>query len=368
MSLLTFGDVQNSRIPGMLGLNPTDPRLLQWTNQAVYRLLLKGRYWGSYGVYKICVSGSSITLPREIATIEAVQLNGVYSAPHDQWFEFIEARSSVCWGEDWSFGCCGWNEANAQGRYCTFADIIGTDKKLALACDQLADVGKQVLVLGYDQNGNWIRSLQNGVMADGELVAYSQGAGTQTVNYFTTLTAMQLPANMTGQSYCYEHSTTTNANRLIGQYAYNDTRPSWARYQFPSLRFLDQLNPAQSATSPLTPAQLATRANPFAPASCTRPNVMVKAMCKREFIPVATANDYLLLGCLPAIEIMVEALKKAEDVDSATDKIQIRAVGEAAAAQKLDEELDHYLGAGRRQVLNFMGSSNSGFDPVFNPL
>ena len=70
---VTLADLQASRIPAALGLCPTDPRIIAWCNEAQERLLYEGKWFGTVATFNICATNGYITLPREIATIEAIK-------------------------------------------------------------------------------------------------------------------------------------------------------------------------------------------------------------------------------------------------------------------------------------------------------
>lgn len=349
----TYGDLQASRIPALMGVGPTDTRLLAWTNEAIQRLLISGKWWGTVARFNICATSGCITLPKQIATIEAVNLNGAPTPVRDFWYEFIanglgtrqsQAPSGAATGTGcncWP-GCCGMNEAIYRGQYPVFTDISGTTSKANFICDLAADVGNQVLVLGYDQNGNWIRTLQNGVYADGEVLTLAQTPGVISQNFFQIITGIQFVSAMNGQSWLYGYDTSKSPAvlTLLGHYQYDETKPSYARYYFPSI-----LSSQSSSSS-----------------GCTQTKVEIVG--KLDFVPVKNATDYLLIGNLPALKEMMSAIKKAENEATSVAANQIIASGMATAMAILDQELDHQLGSGRTIGMTFAGSSVGDNDEV----
>jgi len=357
---ITLADAKNSRLPSQVGACANDPitgqtdtRFLNLLNEAQERLLICGKWWGTVQKWRFCATDGCVALPSQFATLEAVAVCGRPIAVRDQFYEFLEngfgirgqtvvspttgTTTPCCGGVS---GVCGIQEALYRGHYCTFADVQPTGKKLNLVCDKLTDVGKTVLVFGYDDNNNWIRTVQGGVVADGELIILAQGAGTVSVNNFSTVTDIQPPNNLDGQWWLYEYTVSTAAKRLIGQYQYFDLRPYFARYFFPGI-------------IPFAPVP---------PGACAQ--VLVEALVKLEFIPVKKDTDYLLIGCLPALKEMMMALQKAEDEPDALRKVQILSAGQTLAKQILDQQLDHYLGTGRKMGMNIVGSSIGDVIPV----
>lgn len=230
-------------------------------------------------------------------------------------------------------------EALYRGRFCTFKDIIPTGKKLNFVCDLASDVGKQVLALGYDDNGNWIRTNQGGTIKDGELVAFAQGAGTNSTNNFSSINDLQLPSNMDGQSWLYEYKVSDATRRLIGKYEYFETRPHYARYFFPSI-----------TTSTCDDNECCQTA--------------VEIIGKFEFIPVKVDTDYLIIGNIPALKELCVAIVNAEKAPDSIAKNQIMTSGYAMAMNELDSELRHYRGSGLVTGINIVGSSIYNNNPV----
>lgn len=322
-------------------MNPGDPRLLQLINDSEQRMLFMGKYWGTYQTWSMCATNGCLTLPRQFATIEAVSVCNKPVKIHDLLFEFLEN------GFGTGRARCGLNEANYKGNFPVFSDIIPTGKKLQVVCDFTADAGLPFLALGYDDNGNWIRTLQNGVMLDGEIIPMATGNGTLSVNNFSTVTDLQPPVS-TGQKWLYEWNVADGTPRMIGQYQNDETRPSYARYYFPWLAAYTSVNCSATPPSPLK-------------------QIKVEAVAKMEFIPVVNPNDYLIIGNLQALKEMVMILNNAEnEADAMTRAQQISQGVEMAVVPILEMELDHQLGSGRRIGINLQGSGMPDGEPVHN--
>jgi hypothetical protein len=349
---VTLGDAKNSRLPSQIGACPTDPRFLDLLNEATQRFVFAGLWYGTVQKWRFCATDGCVALPSQFATLEAVAVCGQPIALRDQFYEFLDngfgirgqtivspttgTTSPCCGGVS---GVCGVQEALYRGNYPVFSDIVPGGKQLQLVCDKLSDVGKPVLCLGYDDNNNWIRTVQNGVVQDGEVVSLSQAPGTNSVNNFSVVTDLQPPSNLDGQWWLYEFTVSGATQRLIGQYQYFDVRPSFARYFFPAII------PQVSTTG-----------------TCSQ--ILVEALVKLEFIPVKNDTDYLIIGNLPALKELMMALSKAEDEPDPLRKVQIVAAGMTIGKQILDQQLDHYLGTGRKMGMNIIGSSIGDVHPV----
>jgi hypothetical protein len=365
MPRLTLQDVYNSRIPQAIGACAPDPRIIAIVNEAQQRLLSKGMWWGSCAKYRLAAYGSEIAMPAELDTIETMAINHVPVPVHDFWFEFLDhgfgtrSRNEVgSASPPTTFGgvsgCLGLSEANLRGNFPTFRSLTTTTDplKIVLQCDIAADVGVPVTVLGYDANGNWIRTIQSGIWTDGEVIALAQGAGTTSVNTFSRVTDIQFNLPRVGQCWLYELDTVTSVTILSGWYQWWETRPSYARWLLPSVF---PPSPTSGCTPPATAAQTWTTEQIPAPSSTCSPS-LIEIIGKKAYIPVSLPTDYLIIQNIPALKLMAQCVKKQEDAVSQSDVAE--AMGfETLALKELDDELDHHLGSGRRIGMNIQGSN-----------
>lgn len=349
MPRTTLLDAKNEGLPSAIGACPGDARFLLRLNTAQRRLLKRGKYWGTFSRYRLCVTEGCVSLPPQIAALESVAVCGRPLRLHDQWFEFLENGLGIQQVQSSGIGgCCGAgsgciDDAKYRGRYPTFADVTGVDKKLLLICDLNADVGVDVLVMGYDENNNWIRTVQGGVMSDGKIITLAQSPGTVSINnIFSIITDIQLPVR-DGQCWLYSlappYDPGTSDKVMLGNYQYFETRPSYARYYIGGI-----LSGSNGDGCNLT---------------------TVDVMAKHDFIPAVKDNDYLVIGNLDALEFMIQALEKYRNAVSQTQ------VGEAVAFEKLaehelDKELDHYRGSGVVTGITVSGNDIGVAEPVPN--
>jgi hypothetical protein len=329
----TLGDVRESDLPAALGWCPTDSRVALRVNEAQQRLLNKGKWWGTVGKYQIAATSGIITLPREFAVIEQAAVCNDPVPVRDFWFEFI-ANGFGTRDED---NPHGYAEAVYRGRYPIITSLSGVGNKLRFKCDLAADEGTPVRIVGKDDSGNWIRSEESGTWVDGELITLTRTPGTLSVNGYTEITGIQFPGPASGQSWLYEE-TDAGVQTLIGNYQYNESRPSYARYFFPSI-----YNVAAGDT------------------------VLVQVLAKREYIPVVLDTDYLIVGNIPALKEMCQSIEIRRKATGQTD-IVLAEAHEQKAVQLLEEELDHYLGSGRRIGAQVVGAGIGESDPIYNPL
>ena len=103
--------------------------------------------------------GCTITLPREIRTPLAVNIEGTPLYFRNKWYEFHYNGSGTGVQVPWA-----WDGAEMSP---CFMDIINSSPLIAVA-DLKTDLSAQLRIFGYDSNGNWIRSQQpDGTWIDG---------------------------------------------------------------------------------------------------------------------------------------------------------------------------------------------------------
>jgi hypothetical protein len=325
----TLFSVRNSRIPAVLGLCPDDPKFRHILNEAQERLITTGSWWGTFGRYRCLANNGILVWPRQIAGIFAAAVSSVPIKTRDIFFEFSE----LGYGIEGPM-TCGLVLKDA-GNLPVFQPISGNTSQVKVYCDLVADVNTPVLLLGHDANGNWIRTVQNGAYADGEVVLAST-TGTLSVNIFEDVTGVQLQQR-NGPVRLYSYDTVTAVQIAIGVYDYDETNP-WYR-----VSRIEGLNSPAVASNPVT----------------------IDVACKFEFIPAIKDTDYLLIGCLPALKDMCSAIVAAEDEPTQAAKAQSIQAGMAMAQAALEQELRHYNGAPESSV-NVQGSSGPTGEPIVN--
>ncbi len=319
---LTLSDAKNSRISVAINIAPTDPRFIHYLNEAVERLIPLGHWQGTTGRYRIQVNSTALTLPPQLVTLEGIAMNGTPLPLRDRVYEFVGAGPGPQADSDYTL-----DQVIERGTACVFADIVGTDKKLNVMCDVDLDVGKEIRLLGYDADGNWIRTKVSGAYVDGEPVLLSTTPGITSSNIFSAITGIQCPSTLEGQWWLSEVSTVDGSARIIGRYQYWETLPEYKRYLIPF-----------SGTDAST----------------------VECIGKHRFIPVKADTDYLIVGSRGALKLACMALRAEDDhLFSEANLMWARAVA------ILDAELGHATGAGVRTIMQVI---NTGGDNEPLPL
>lgn len=308
----TLGDLKDADqcdLGSVLNIAPNDARFTRFVNQAVRRLLETGEhFWGSHARFLFCLNDHCVTLPRQIANIEAVAVCDWPMPIRNSWFEFLENGYGISGCDD---GSCGGSGVKPRGTACCFTDILGTNKKIRVYADVAEAAGAKITLQGYDENKNWIRTQVGGEWIDGEQVLISTTVQV-TTKFFTSLTSVLKPET-NGTVRLYEYDTTLTTQRAMAVYEPDEKRPNYRRYLIPGL------NDSGGA--------------------CENSKVTIEA--KLEFIPVKNDEDWLLIGNMDAIKLACQAIRKEN-----ADLWQEGEVYWAKAKRALQNELSHRRGGG----------------------
>lgn len=312
-----------------------DTRLANYINEAVMRLLPKGKWVGTTARMRICVNSNCLTWPRQIETIETFSICGVPGTVRSQWYEFADfgpgQQNGSCGTGYLDSNYCSGNNLIDRGTACAFDDIAETGNRLKLYADLPEDDGVEVLVQGWDENGNWI--LTNGGNTNGESVQLSGFAAVTTQSKFLRggLTAIQKPITK-GPVRLYDWNPTTGVQRPLGIYEPDETVPEYRRSYVPGLS--DDYRCCGQTDE-----------------SCTKKTVYV--IGKLKFIPVRNDTDYVLIGNIPALKDMCQSIKKRED-----NLMQEAVLYEASAIKCLEDELSSYYGDSTVDPVRAMNAGN----------
>jgi hypothetical protein len=339
---LTYGQlVSDSRITIPLNLNATDPRLLKYVNEACERIFWKGEnFWGLTQRFLICVRNGCITLPRQIASMESIWLCGQPLQIRNQWFESLSSGPGLqqnCGnnGSSNTLGCGnngflfnwngGWGNTYDRGTACTFRDIFGLTSKVRVYCDAEEAADAVIVIQGYDENKNWIRTEPDGAgngWIDGEQIALDASTPQLSTKIFSSITGVQKPiTNSNVRLYAYDTTDTTQL--AIAIYEPSETLPVYRRIFIPNLECVPCCN-----TCP--------EDNEDDPQCCLKKITIIGRM---EFIPAQVAADWILPACPSAIKDMVQSIRWMEN-----NSPEQAAICEQRAMVALRSQLRHYLG------------------------
>lgn len=327
MKRLTLATLKGSRLPDQLGKCSTSQDFIDILNEAERRLMQRGTWWGTLQDYHICTTANGcLTWPRQVASIESISVNDSPIPIRNGWFEYLEGG----YGAQSTCNSCE-IQLLERGRAVTFEDITSiTDTYLEVYSVETEDANARVLLQGYDENGNWITSIDNGIPIDGEYVALSQVA-TSSVSKFSSIVGIQKPVT-NGEIYLQQVSATAGT-QVIGYYERDETNPEYRRSMIPGLGKM----PAMNCTDGSTPITVRRS---------------VRAMVKLDHIDVSRDIDWFVIRNEAAFKLACQAIK-FEDANQ-----HGKAVGAWALAEEtLRKELEHFEGIGNVEPLRINGET-----------
>lgn len=336
---LTFGQFKQSRARIIANIDPSSDTFREYTNEAIERIFWTGEnFFGLTQRFRICPRGNCLTMPRAVASVEAMWNCNQPVILRNQWFEYLDSGPWLqedCRqnGQANGLGCgtngllwqsgCGYGNALDRGTACTFRDITGLNKKIKVYADVAEDADVVITLQGFDENRNWIRTEPDGVgtgWIDGEQVAINVSTPQLSTKFFSSLVSVIKPVT-NGAVRLYEYNTDTTTQLDMAVYEPSETLPSYRRVYIPGLECVPCCGTCDEEDD----------------TQCRRQVVTI--IGRMEFIPVQVDNDWINPPCPSAIKDMIQAVRWMEQNDT-----QEALVCEGRALNQLRTQLRHYLG------------------------
>jgi hypothetical protein len=200
--------------------------LFEKIGDAVELLANKGEVDPLTGYLDICADSSQcITLPREVETVLAVNMDGHPTIGRNPLHTFhLNGPGDFL---------TVWRSWTDVGNFPTYRDLPCPGKLVAYL-DNVADEGKELRVFGHDDQNRPLRTLQNGVWSDGYIVPTIFGFALPDVGapVISRISAV-VKANTVGdiRLSSFDNSATVNSTTgtLLGIYEPNETKPLYRR-------------------------------------------------------------------------------------------------------------------------------------------
>lgn len=139
-----------------------DAKLFRWLGDTVTMIANKGDFEGFKAWIDICTSGDDrcITLPREVETVIAVNIGGRPTLGYGTLFNFHLNGMGDCRRS------CDWSWQDQGAWHVTYRDL-SEPRRLVAHLQTAEDNGSQLIVYGYDTDGNKLRRQVDGQWLDG---------------------------------------------------------------------------------------------------------------------------------------------------------------------------------------------------------
>jgi len=319
MNKIRLYDMRISGMPEAVGICFTDiARVANIVNEAQQRLVTDPMapdegWWGGYARYAFTVNPpfTYIVTPREVARIILMDVCKQPLAIKNEFFEFLD------FGRGFQpAGCnssCGQIPQAYERETVVTINTFVAGNSIRIYPTNSTDLGKRVLIQGTDQNNQIIygTSLLTGAPILGESLVVDIPFVT-TVNTFNTVTNIQKQPT-SGDLTFYMVDADGNEVPLTAMQATEET--ALYRKYF--------INGLQNKCCGQVPQQ-------------------VLAMCKLDYIPAQSDQDFLLIQSLPALIEECMAVRYSS-MDTPGSQ-QMAAAKHARALQLLFGQLDHFLG------------------------
>ena len=324
-------DCRLSRLPTLIGKCQADiADIAQYVNTAQQRLLYAKEaadesWYGTWAEVRLNVSRAApyITLPREIARLEAITICDRPVPVFNQFYEYLQFGNGKM-RQGRLNNAHKIRAAYTRNNAVLFTDLTNGPQLISLYTSDPADVqsGKRVLVQGLDQNGNPVYTQDGNNQVLGEFVVLASPFATTTFQY-TRITGIQKDITL-GSVQIFQMDPVSGVQLLLSTMEPGEQTTDYRRY------FFDCLPCGCCPTSNIPqPIQ-----------NCTPPQVT--AIAKLELIPVAVDTDYLLFHNLEAV---IEECMSVRFSQMDTESSQRQsALHHTNAIRLLNGELGHYLG------------------------
>jgi hypothetical protein len=264
---------------------PDDAVVPARINEACERFFVSGRWKGMIVEVDLDASQGYITLPRRCEAILGVTMDKAPRTPFSRWYSFVPGGP----GQVTSSGHCGPDLIlDAGDHHPVFRDPPYDVFRLRVKVPSVLDrnAGDYVVLKGADADGNSVFAADG---SEGLLLNLTTDSNTST-QYFSSVTGVLKPLT---NGYLSLWAVNANGEETqIGEYEPGETNIGYRRYTIVR---------ANSAQSPV-----------------------VRALCKRRFVPVTSENDDIIPDNMGALKLGLISLKYEDtnDLERATEYFQ----------------------------------------------
>lgn len=335
MISLTYGEAKAeiARVCGVSGMAVTDPRVLVRTNSAVQETMNEGEWPNVVDRWHIIATDGHLVLPSFLDRLMQINIKGVPQTISSPWYQFCAygpGTPSDCPQPEFGRFWCDERMIEDWGEFPTQVRLPETggpwNLRVYTAVDEniLTDGTSTPPVCtlqGTDSTGQIIRTSDGtSDYTNGEPVALDWTVPyVQTTQQFSTLAAFTKPVTRGPIKLTAWDGTTET---VLANYIFSDTTPSYHHYFSNWLQTLTRFD--------------------------TITTKIVRARCRKRFVPVVEDTDVLIISNLPALKEMVIAQWKRD-----ADNLQSYMAHKQTAISLMNKEADAYRGKSRIPGLTF---------------
>lgn len=287
MNLRTFGQLKGeiARVCGVSGMAVTDPRVMSMTNLAVEELVNEGDFPWTVERFHLRVFCGRIVLPTEFDRIYSLRVDGVPQQINSPWYQLVYGTSAYDYGSRIPPGYNNWDGDWLENLGLTmdrdqvfqFRDIPCDQwyfLKITTQFDEAVDsVYPKITFNGWDANKSPVTTEFDGQWIEGEKISLQTGA--KSTSTFGEISGIIKPVTK-GEVYVYAVNSDESVKVHVGTYAPGDTAPFYRSYKVAG----------SGGECP----------------SC------VEIRARRRYQPIRGDDDFVMLGNIPALKKMVQAV------------------------------------------------------------
>lgn len=290
-------------------------------------MLNQGRWWGSVRLLNLCVTNGCLVMPREVANIEQTAFNGNPIPIYTSWYAFTQnlARVETCNGcnaaSNLSGSCgstlyagCGHVQMRDQGEAVSFAVTRGNNKKVRVYPASSADVGKKIIIQGYDSNKIWVRTSFDGAVQDGEQLTLALPYAESSTVWSEGAPVGVIKDQTEQLVRLYSYNIDTGTEKLLAEYQPSETRPVYRRYQIPKYHAIPKCYCCRNEDGEIVST--------------------INTISKIAHVTLQNDNDWLVLENLAAYKAAMQAVKAYEENDLNTGNFHFFGSQAAPASQR----------------------------------
>lgn len=294
----TLAEIRESNVANIAGVVASSDQFTAYVNEATERLLDRGDWWQTVAAIHLCVKRGCVVLPRYVASIREMKSCGGKVDVQNEWYDFQETSSyySNTYYQGYGAGFSGywdgaWCQANmvSKGVVPTHNTIMGAGRKVRAYAQTNADYGKSVTIFGLDNNQRPLqhRDPETGLWLDG-IKLNLRNPYAETEGYVSTIDRV-LKEETQKPITLYAYNVADAVLEDLAYYEPSETNPAFRRYQFNAWPYKDDDGNERY-----------------------RP---VCALVKLQYVPAKYPTDLVLIEDMPALKLMIAAIRAEEGND-----------------------------------------------------
>ena len=316
--MLTLSECQNAgSLKRIAGACATSQDFTDLVNEAGRRLMRRGDWFETFVPIFVAVYNGALVMPRYVQSVRRMNFCNREVPVHNGWWEMLAYNQSFHGWRGWYDGWCG-QECGLQAQNVSpvFQDVQGDGRLIRAYTRCTADLGKTITLFGLDNNNQPLITVDpvTGDITQGQKLTL--GLPYASTNTFVRSISYVTRDPTTCIVDVYAYNATTNLLEDIAHYEPSEVTPTYTRYK------LNIAWPYGFVGNVATGCSAALRG--------------VLMMVKLRWIDAQDPTDLVLVPCVDALKVMIQAILMEDANKYAEAKER-----EASAIEILQRELEN---------------------------